>query len=170
MKTLRLLAAAATSAVALGAGVVGAYPPGVTSLTLNPSTVTPGATFVATFNGCEDSETVTFELNGTTVTATCAGPAAFRRPAQLALGSASATLTAPTALGAYTVTATGLTSGNFATATLTVVAATAGGGGALPTTGSDSAPTTQIAIGLVAVGAGLAAVGGYRHRKRSAAA
>lgn len=40
-----------------------------------------------------------------------------------------------------------------------------GGGGTLPATGSDSAPNLQIASGLVAVGAGLAIVGGIRRRK-----
>ena len=47
--------------------------------------------------------------------------------------------------------------------TTTTVAA---GGGALPATGSDSATSTaQIATGLIAVGVGLAAVGGFRRRR-----
>ena len=43
----------------------------------------------------------------------------------------------------------------------------AGGGGSLPATGSDSAPIAQIATGIMAVGIGLAAVGGVRRRRHS---
>lgn len=45
--------------------------------------------------------------------------------------------------------------------------ASIGGSGELPATGSDSAPTVQIAGGLVAMGAGLAVVAGVRRRKPS---
>jgi LPXTG-motif cell wall-anchored protein len=48
---------------------------------------------------------------------------------------------------------------------LTVNAAPSGG---LPATGSDSMPTVQIASGIIAVGVGLAVVGGLRRRRRVA--
>lgn len=168
MKKLGLFAAMTVAVLTVGAGSVGAYPGGAL-VTFSDSTPAPGASFTATFNRCVGTEPVTFEFNGATVTATCGTAAAgFRRVEAPAFGSASATLTAPTVAGTYPVVATGTVSGNTATGTITVTAAA--GGGELPATGSDSAPTVQIAAGLVAAGVGLAAVGGIRHRKRSAAA
>ena len=170
MKKLGLIFAAAVAAVSLGSLTASAYPPGGPVLVLTPSTATPGASIAASFTGCSSGETVSFTLNGVTITAQCNGPAgATRRPTATAGPVATATLTAPTVVGTYPVVATGGTSGVSATATLTVVAATPGGGGDLPATGSDSAPTAQIAAGLVAVGAGLAIVGGLRRRKRAVA-
>ena len=169
MKKLGLLFATALAGITVGGlSASAAYPPGGPSLTLNPGSVVAGATFVATFTGCTAGETVNFTLNGGTTPATCESPAAgFRRPAAAAAPAASTALSAPTVPGTYPVTATGLTSGATATATLTVTAAA--GGGELPTTGSDSAPTVQIATGIIAVGVGLATVGGLRRRKRAAA-
>ena len=43
--------------------------------------------------------------------------------------------------------------------------AVAGGGGVLPATGSSNDQTIQIAAGVIAVGLGLAAVGGFRRRR-----
>jgi len=128
------------------------------SLVLSPSTASPGASVAASFIGCSVGEVVNFTYNPT-VSATCGTD-----------GVANTTLTAPAAAGAYPVVAVGATSGATATATFTVVvAAPPGGGGELPATGSDNAPTAQIATGLVAAGAGLAIVGGLRRRKHASA-
>lgn len=148
------------------------YPPRSTAL-LAPSTVAPGASFQATFGGCSLGETVNFVFNGTTTPGRCNGPAGESRlPNVAGLPSATVTLVAPTTPGTYTIVATGATSGATASATVTVLGATPGGGGAtpgggLPATGSDSAPTVQIAAGLIAVGAGLTAVA-VRRRKAHA--
>lgn len=146
------------------------YPPPTTvTLTLTPSTVSPGATFTATFRGCSLGEAVNFTFNGATVSASSVASAAetFRRAPTGP--SATVTLTAPTVVGVYPVVATCVTSGSTATASLTVVAA-APGGGPLPATGSDSSSTVQVAGGLVAMGAGLAFVGGLRYRRKHALA
>jgi LPXTG-motif cell wall-anchored protein len=139
------------------------YPPRSETLVV-PSTVGPGQSFQATFVGCAGGEDVNFVLDGKTTSGRCMGPAgATRRPNQAGLPSATVTLVAPTTPGTYTIVATGATSGLSASATITVQAAAAPGG-ALPATGSDSAPTVQIAAGLFAVGAGLTAVGIRRRR------
>jgi hypothetical protein len=50
----------------------------------------------------------------------------------------------------------------------TTTAVAPGGGGTLPATGSDSATqTAQVATGIIAVGLGLAAVGGLRRHRRA---
>jgi LPXTG-motif cell wall-anchored protein len=142
------------------------YPPTVTvTVTISPNPAAPGATVVITFTGCTAGESVTVTLNGVTVTVTCTGPAGtIRMPMAAALPSATASMTAPTAPGTYPVTATGLTSGFSATGTLTVTAPSVGG---LPSTGSDSSSTLQIAALLVLVGGGLVAVGVQRRRRHA---
>jgi LPXTG-motif cell wall-anchored protein len=138
------------------------YPPRSESL-VAPSTVAPGASFQATFVGCAGGEDVNVVLDGKTKSGKCKGPAGSTRlPNQAGLPSATVTLVAPTTPGTYTIVATGEVSGLSATASITVQAAAAGG--ALPATGSDSAPTVQIAAGLLAVGAGLTVVGIRRRR------
>ena len=138
------------------------YPPQSESLVV-PSTVAPGASFQATFVGCAGGEDVNFVLDGKTTSGKCKGPAgATRMPNQAGLPSATVTLVAPTTPGTYTIVATGEVSGLSATASIIVQAAAAGG--ALPATGSDSAPTVQIAAALLAVGAGLTVVGIRRRR------
>lgn len=192
MKKLGLLFSAAVAAIALGAAPAsaGGYPPGEdANLLIAPSTVVGGATFAVSLVGCSIGETVNFSVEGSTASAPCNGPAGATDAV------ANAELTAPTAPGTYSVVATGATSGITDTATLTVVAGggddgddvgddddgtggdgTGGGGtggtggGQLPATGSDSMPVAQIAGGLVAAGAGLAAVAGLRRRKGNAAA
>ena len=173
----KLLAAAAVMVLAVfGLGATAAAQPvtpttyqPVTPTVTAPATVSPGASFVVVFSGCQLGETVNVTLAGVTVATTCTGAGGTGRLMQPAGGTASATLTAPTAPGTYTITATGLTSGFTASTTITVVAQTTttaartGGGGGLPTTGSDSEPIVQIGVGLVAVGAGLAFVA---HRRR----
>ena len=130
------------------------YPPPAVSLVLTPSTVAPGGTFTATFNGCTAGQVVTFTLTSDSESATCAA-------------SAVVTLTAPRAAGTYTVTATSPTAS--ATATLTVRAPAPAPSGALPSTGSDSAPIAQIAGGVLLAGIGLASVAFYRRRSSTAA-
>jgi hypothetical protein len=161
--------AAAGLAALLGGGTAAAqHPPGGACWCSTPSTISPGGTFTATFFGCSLGETVEFSLAGVTVQAACNGPAGARFFSATTGPSASATLTAPTAPGTYTVTATGLTSGATASATLTVAAAAAPGGG-LPTTGFDSQPIVQIGVGLLAVGADLAFIANKRRHRTTTA-
>jgi LPXTG-motif cell wall-anchored protein len=143
----------------------GAYPPGAASLTLSPSTVSPGGSFGATFTGCTLGEVVSVSVSGDSDSATCTGTGggAARAIGQPATGTATVTLTAPTAPGTYVVTATAAESGITATAILTVAAPTPSG--ELPTTGSDSSvPIAQIAAGVLMAGLGLAGVAIYRRR------
>jgi LPXTG-motif cell wall-anchored protein len=169
-KILATAAVLIAAVVGLGAPASAQPYPPVTPTVTAPSTVLPGATFVVVFNGCQLGETVNVTFTGVTVATSCTGAGGTGRLMQAAGGSASVTLTAPTAPGTYTITATGLTSGFTASTTITVVAqttttaATGGGGGGLPTTGSDSSSTVWIAGTAVIVGAGLLAVGLKRRR------
>src|SRR5687768_7568054 len=135
MRKLGFAIVIALVALAAGSSAAAQYPPAGGTLVLTPSTVTPGGTFTATMFGCTLGETVEFTFTWTSsVQATCSGPAGARFVSAATGPSASVTQTAPTAPGTYTVTATGLTSGATASATLTVVAAAAAPGGGLPTT------------------------------------
>jgi hypothetical protein len=168
MKKLGPIFALAAAALAIGGRSADAgNPPDAPLLELDPPTVATGATFSATFFGCDpagfpsDGETVNFEVAGTTVSAPCAFLCIpICRPGDDPVQGATTTLTAPAAPGTYTVTATGLTSGATGSATLTV--------GGMPATGSDSAPIAQAAAGLVAVGTGIVVVAGVRRRKAAA--
>jgi LPXTG-motif cell wall-anchored protein len=144
------------------------YPPIPTfSITLSGSSFPPGASITVTISGCTPGSVVTITLGTQVVTVTCSGPAgAFRMPTVAGAPSATATVTAPTAPGTYTMTATDEATGRTASVTFTVAAAAPSGG--LPTTGSDSNRTTQIAVSAVAVGAGLAFVARRRrvHARR----
>jgi hypothetical protein len=155
----------AVAALAIGVGSVGAGNPPITGfLRVDPPTVGPGATFSATFFGCDENETVNFDVAGTTVSAPCnlVGCLTPCRPGDVGEPAAGSTLTAPAAPGTYNVMAAGLTSGATASATLSVVA------GGMPATGSDGAPIAQVAAGLVAVGTGIVVVAGVRRRKAAA--
>lgn len=157
-----------TAACGLGvSAAASAYPPGGPTLTLSATTVAPGASFSVVFDGCTLGETVSVSIEGgDSDSATCAGPAgASRWISQEPGGTATVTLTAPTAPGTYTVTGTTSESGLTATATLTVAAAAPAPPGQLPTTGSaSSVPMAQIAAGVLAAGIGLAGVAMYRRR------
>lgn len=189
MKKLGLVAAVAVAALSVNASVsagnVG-YPPEDGILILAPNPVGPGGDFTATFIGCSIGETVNFSVEGDSDSAPSNGPAGESvRPNATGAPQATVVLTAPTTPGNFPVVASCATSGAGATGILTVVGAgapapgapapgapapgsPAAPGGQLPATGSDSAPTMQIAGGLVAVGAGLALVGGLRRRKLAA--
>jgi LPXTG-motif cell wall-anchored protein len=169
-KLLAAVGVVLAAVVGLGASATAQpYPPVAPTVTA-PSTVLPGATFVVVFTGCQPGETVHKELNGVIVATSCTGAGGTGRLMQAGVGSATATLTAPTVPGTYIITATGLTSGFTDTTTITVVgqtattAATGGGGGGLPTTGSDNSSTLWIAGTAVIVGAGLLTVGLKRRR------
>lgn len=186
-KLAAALAVAAVPVLGMGASAL-AYPPGAGTLFLSSSNVAPGEVFTATLAGCTTGETVTFSIGDDdgdddalqAATATCDDT-----------GNASASLTAPSETGSYTVSAVGGTSGVSAAGTLTVSAtgdddgddgtggddddgddgagAGAGGGtgtgsGTLPATGSESAPIAQIAGGTLIAGLGLGAVAWRRRR------
>jgi len=151
------------------------YPPTVLIIVIVSGPATPGSTVTITITGCQVGETVTVAVDGVNVTvSTCTGgggTSALRR--QAAGGSATASFTAP-GVGTHTIRAVGNTSGRVGTLDFTVQSAGAGttgsaaGGGALPTTGSDSTPTLRIAGTAVVVGAGLAGVA-WRRRRPTAA-
>jgi LPXTG-motif cell wall-anchored protein len=174
MKKLGMLFAGLVAAASLGLTTVGSatgapvmsavYPPTVTvTIIIAPNPAQPGATIVVTFTGCSAGETVQITLGNVSVTVTCSGPSGtLRMPMAAAAPAASTSLTAPTAPGRYTITATGLSSGATASGTLTVAVPSAG---RLPTTGSDSSSTVQVATLAVMVGSGLLLVG-FQHRRR----
>lgn len=146
-----------------GAGTVSAaedcYPLCEAALTVSTPAPAPGAKFTATFTGADPGETVKFEFNGGSATATAN-----------AEGVAIVELVAPSLGGTFPIKATGQTSGRSATASITVTVppTTTVPGGDLPGTGTDSGQTILMAGGLVVVGAGLAGVAGLRRRPRTA--
>jgi hypothetical protein len=161
--TTTTVAGATTTTVAgatttTAAGATTTTTPGATqSATLSPATPTAGGSYRVTHPACRVGDTVTFtqpQSTPPTTTATCAAAVAgLRRPAQAATtGVATVTLTAPTAPGSYTVTATGPQSGTR-TATFVIVSVTsvpASGGspsgtttGTIPATGSS---TTAVVV------------------------
>lgn len=160
------LALAAVAAMVLGfGGVANAYPPGGTGVTTSSSTVGPGGQVTVTAK-CTAGETVTFDLEGSTDTATCE-----TGDAQSAIaGTATGTVTAPTAPGTYIGRVTGSVSGPLGEFTVTVEGSTATPtatpAGGLPSTGSNGTSTmTFIAAGILVAGLGLFAVATLRRRQ-----
>ena len=146
----------ALSSLMLGFGTVSAapYESGDGTATVSPTTTTAGGTVTVVMSGCTPGETVDFELESATASATCAGD-----------GTATASMPAPGAAGTYTGTATGVTSGVNASFTVVVAQAATPPGG-LPATGSGGiSTTTGIAIGLLAVGLALFGVTLIRRRR-----
>ncbi|MEM1335965.1 MAG: hypothetical protein AAGG08_21155 [Actinomycetota bacterium] len=178
MKKFALALMAAAAAV-FGVGMVAdAYPPPVSSPTIDDPTAVDGQTVTIQIP-CVPPETVTltivFDLTNATIatlTDECEPTAA---PGFALLGSATATgvatftVTAPSTVGGYTATATGSASGALGAVTFTVSAASTPTGG-LPATGSDGiGTTTWIAGSLLLVGLGLFAVATVRRRQPAAA-
>jgi hypothetical protein len=150
----------AGGALFTASGSAGASLPEAAVLDLSSSTVAAGTTYQANLLYCESGETVTFvteDVDLDPVTATCGGV----EP------GASATLNAPTVGGSYTITATGSTSGESASATLTVTGGELSPDGGIPATGSSTIRIALIGGGLVAFGAVLAFVGGGRRRHKA---
>ena len=177
MKKLGLLVAAVAATVGLGASTASAYGGAPMDLTLSSSTVTPGATVVGLVTFCAPGEELTLTVDNNTFSGACVGAAGAFRPLAASPGSGEITFTAPTTPGTYQVVVTGATSGETATATLTVVGEVApttvapGAPGApgvpageLPATGADSGDIARNA--LFAVAAGLVLIGGTHLRRR----
>lgn len=124
---------------------------GLTTTTPSPA---PGGTVTVAGSGCAAGADVGIFLDGASVGTVAADSA----------GAFSAQVTAPTAVGSYTINAVcgdevlGLVINVAATGTTT-------GAGALPTTGSDSLPLFQLAVALVAMG-GLAVL--FTRKRRPA--
>ena len=174
------LALMASAALVFGFGAVAQAQYGSASVTFNLSSFTPGQAVTVSMTGCTPGETITVSVNGAVVGTAVCQASALTQGSLLGLGlvqqtATSATLqfTAPATPGTYAVVVTG-TSGFRVETTLTVVAAattpaTTPGGG-LPATGSSGmGTTTGIAIGLLAVGAGLFFVAQVRRRQPSPA-
>ncbi len=169
------LALMASAAAVFGVGMVAdAYPPPVDTPVVDDSTPAPGGSITVSAP-CIVPEQVTFSIPGDSETVTCqpAATGAFMLASLFAQaepdGVATATLTAPSTAGTFTVTITGTTSGSIGTVSVTVQAATDPGGG-LPATGSDGiGTTTWIAGGLLIMGLGLFAVATIRRRDNAVA-
>jgi alkaline phosphatase len=169
------LALMAASAAVLGFGIVAdAYPISPEPLTVDNATPGVGEEITVTAN-CASGETVTFETQGDSATATCSAGAggASLLMAIATSGTASAKLTMPSEAGTYTISVTGSESGDLGSLTVVVVAqttpATTVPTGGLPATGSDGIGfTTGVALGLLVVGLGLFAAATVRRRQPSA--
>ncbi len=160
----------ATVVAVFGFGAVADAQYGASPFTVvaSPTTVGPSEVVTVTVNGCEPGEDLTATLGEQNEDATCTGASALRstanRQVQVSTGSATMMITAPPTLGSYTGTVTGAT--NSATFTITVIARSAAPTGSLPQTGSNGiGTTTTIALGLVAVGAGMLIVTQMRRRR-----
>lgn len=158
--TTTTVAGATTTTVAGGTTTTTVAGGAAQAATLSPAVPTAGASYKVTHPNCRVGETITVtqpQSTPTSVTATCAAPAAgILRPAQAAtVGTATVTFTAaPTTPGTYTVTSTGTVSGTR-TATFVIVGVTSttvsssGGSpsgtstGTIPATGSS---TTSIIV------------------------
>lgn len=107
--------------------------------TVSPASSPAGSPVTVTVNGCAANSPVIIVFNGATSTVTTD-----------ASGSATVTLTAPSAAGTYAGTAT---CGDVVASFSVVVTAAAAPPGGLPATGSGGLnSTTGIAMGLLAVG------------------
>ncbi|MDQ1129371.1 LPXTG cell wall anchor domain-containing protein [Microbacterium sp. SORGH_AS_0888] len=145
MKSLRIkLAAVAVAIVALVAAPAAAfaYTPVAPGGTI---TVAPGTPTTVGISGFQDSETVTFTIDGPTsatlalVKTIVSGPTS---PKAVSGGTAQVTVTLPSnASGTYTLTGTGTASGAKS------VAVTPSGNGTLPATGVDSASLMGVWVG-----------------------
>ena len=136
-------------------------------MVVSPTTVDPSGQVTVTVEGCEPGESLTVALGAQTDDATCAGASGLAlAPGQAPAndGNATMTLAAPAAAGTYNGTVT--SASNSATFTVTVVGQAATPTGSLPQTGSNGiGTTTTIALGLLAVGAGMVAVTQIRRRR-----
>ncbi len=186
------LALMASAALLFGFSVAAqaAYPPGIT-VTVSPAgNLPPGVPFTITIPCFPGAGPVTFTITGpnfsVSVVSTCGTSDSVTGSvmgfiAQTASGTASATLTAPTAPGTYQGSAVqvGGSSADFTIVVAQATTTTAAPGApttvapvtptvpstGLPATGSGGlGVTTGIAIGLLAVGAGLFVVAQVRRR------
>jgi LPXTG-motif cell wall-anchored protein len=170
------LALIALFAVPTAANAAGYVPQ--SSITVTDSTPAPGVPTTISFaaGAFLGSENVVFTLTGeNAVGATLASFKAVVNTKSItkvaaASGSTSLVVTLPlNAVGTYTVTATGATSGNVATAALTVTPAV-GSSSALPHTGSDvSGLLFWAAGGILLLVAGLVVVLTVVRRQRAIA-
>jgi LPXTG-motif cell wall-anchored protein len=137
-----LLTAACVSAIVLGgASAVSAANYGGGTLT-GPGTATPGGTMALSGTGFLPNAPITITINpgGVVVTGISSNGS----------GSFSASVTAPSNAGTYTVSATD----GVNTSSTSVVVSASGGGSALPVTGNSSSfPLAQLGATLLAVGA-----------------
>ena len=138
----------------------------------------PGGTAVVTFidNSFTPGETVSFAVTGEGPIALSAVRAAVvtattTKTANATTGAVALQVSLPnTATGSYNVTATGQTSGNVGTATLTVRSADAGAGAKLPFTGANISPLIIWgAGGILLLGVALLVVLAVVRRQRATA-
>ena len=137
----------------------------------------PGGTAVVTFKdgSFTPGETVSFSVTGegpiTLSAVNAAVVTATSTKVASATGSVVLNVTLPAnATGSYTVTATGLTSGNVGTATITVRSADAGAGAKLPFTGANISPLIIWgAGGILLLGVALLVVLAVVRRQRAIA-
>jgi hypothetical protein len=166
---LSILAIFAAPAAANAAGYVAAD-----DVSVSGTPVAGGATTVGFADGAfTDGEGVSFSVTGSgsaTLSVVKAATVSLTKTAS-STGAASVVVTLPTdATGSYTVTATGATSGNVGTATLSVTAADAGASKGVASKGFE-APALLIwgAAGALLLGIALLVVMGIVRRQRASA-
>lgn len=152
-----------------GTAVVDAYPPGAATVEVSDDTPAAGGTFTVTVKNCNVGETVAVSFEGQTPSAVCAADATGASligmfiAATDAPGSAATDLTAPTAAGTYTGTATLSSTQRELSFSVTVEAAPSA---TLPGTGSNGSNSTLTIAGILfLVGAGMFLVAHYRRRE-----
>lgn len=131
--------------------------------TVSDGTVDPGQTFTFFGAGFAPGETITITVGTQTFTATADGKGAIAFPLSI------------NTPGTFTVTAKGATSGNVATAAVTVAAAAivpaslanTGGGTALANTGADASLVLWSLVGAGALAAGVTSVVVVRRRAKA---
>jgi LPXTG-motif cell wall-anchored protein len=152
IRRLLIVGAVVLTALAFAAPANAQYNGDVGGLTLTNGNGTsgascnPGGPLTATAAGFDPGTTVTFTFNSDPVvlgtgTADAAG-----------IASIETTWPAAAADGGHTVTASGTGNGVPYSVSSSTTCGVGGSSGALPRTGSDSAPLLQIAIALVAAG------------------
>jgi hypothetical protein len=142
-RTLALIAVAAISLIAAGPAGAQANPYSGTTTGLAATDTTPpaGGQFTVSGTGCDPGADVDAYVDGAAAGSTTAdGSGAF-----------SASITAPTAPGTYTVNA--VCGATVLGVVITVGGAAAADPGTLPVTGGDSISLVQIGVLLLAVGA-----------------
>lgn len=146
------------------------------SVTVSDSTPSPGEAVTVNIaaGSFDGGEPVVFSVTGegsvTLAALRTAVETVSKTKTADANGAASVVVTLPAnASGTYTLTATGQTSGNIATVSLTVAAADAGAGAVLPRTGGELPfAVIWIAGGALVLGVVLVAVLGLRRRNQTA--
>lgn len=151
-------------ALAVFAPAAHAQYPVTPGISVSDSTVSSGDSVTVSATGCEAGTTVTFYLDGQVIGTGVTDSSGPIDENNVQTGTASTDVVISGSPGTYTL------SNSCNDATLVITIAGAGGGGALPRTGTDSSlPLAKIAIVLIAAG-GLLIVAARDRSKKSVTA